>query len=354
MFKKTNNTETLEPTLENKKTKNMKDRFILFFKEEWKFLLFLLIFYFLLTYEFPFVIYTPGGAINMSERISGENTYKEEGSLSMTYVSMLKGTVPFLALSYIVPNWDITPSSDVTYDDLDLKETIEIDKIHMKEAISNAEYVAYTHAGIKFEETNIHNVVTYVNKDAKTNIKYGDEILSVDGIKYTTLKEFQNYIGSKNIGDKVKLEYKREDETKTEDVELIGIDGVAKVGMSIASISDYKTDYNIEVKTKSSESGPSGGFITTLAIYNAITEDDLTDGKKIMGTGTIDKEGHVGVIGGVKYKLLGAYDEGAEVFICPKENYEDALKVKNEENMDIILLSAETFDEAVEKLKQLK
>ena len=72
-----------------------------------------------------------------------------------------------------------------------------------------------------------------------------------------------------------------------------------------------------------------------------------------MGTGTIDKDGTVGEIGGVKYKLLGAYKDKAQIFICPLENYEEALKVKEEEEMDIILIGVSTIDEALEKLNNI-
>ena len=74
-------------------------------------------------------------------------------------------------------------------------------------------------------------------------------------------------------------------------------------------------DINIKVKTKSSESGASGGFMTALAIYNALTSDDITKGKIIAGTGTIDSEGNVGVIGGVKYKLSGAVKNHADIML---------------------------------------
>lgn len=325
-----------------------------FIKEEWKFLIFIALLYLGLTYELPYVIYTPGGSINMSERVEGDNTYDADGSLSMTYVSLVRGTPPMMLLSFIVPDWDIYSSEGVLYDNTDMDETIEIDKIYMKEAISNAEYVAYNAAGVAYEELNIHNLVTYVDKNAKTVLKYGDEILSIDGFEYTTLKELQNYISTKNIGDKVRIEYIRNKKTKVDDVELIDIDGTAKVGVSIATVSDFNTDYNIKIKTKSSESGPSGGLITALEIYNKITENDITHGKTVMGTGTIDKDGSVGIIGGVKYKLLGAYDEGAEIFICPKENYEEAIKVKEEKDMDITILGVSTFDETINSLANIK
>lgn len=323
-----------------------------FIKSEWKFLIFIALLYLTMTYELPYVIYTPGGHINMSERVSGEDIYEEEGSLSMTYVSMVKGTIPFLALSKVIPNWDIVKKEKVTYDNTSFEETVEIDKIQMKEAISNAEFVAYTKAGIDFEVRSTHNLVINKSNEAKTNISFGDEIISVDGNAYTTLENFQKYISTMKQGDKIELEYERKGKKLKEEVELIQLDGKTKVGLSIVSIAEYETIHDIEVKTKSSESGPSGGLITALEIYNKIVPSDITRGRKIMGTGTIDKEGNVGEIGGVKYKLLGAYDDGAEVFICPKENYEEALEVKKAEDMAIILIGVETFDEALEALKK--
>lgn len=332
---------------------NILERLTGYIKDEWKFLIFLALLVFTTTFEFPYAIYKPGGSINMSERVKGENTYDEKGSLSMTYVSVVRGTLPFLLFSTLNQNWDIVPTSDITYDDADLDETLEIDKIYMMEAISNAQYVAYKHANINFVEKEKHSIVTHVDKEAKTKLKYGDEILSIDGNEYKSLSEFQNYVSAKKAGDEVRIEYKRNDETSIDIVTLIDMDGHTKVGLGIATISDFETDFDIEVKTKEGESGPSGGFITALAIYNRITEKDLTKGKTVMGTGTIDRDGVVGEIGGVKYKLLGAVRKGAEVFICPEENYEEALQVKKENDLNVVLLSAKSFDEAIQKLADL-
>lgn len=324
-----------------------------FIKEEWKFLVFLLLLYLGFTYEFPYVIYAPGGHIDMSERVKGDNTYESSGSLNMTYVSMVKGSAPFLILSTILPNWDIVSRDSVTYDDADLKETVEIDKIYMKEAISNATYVAFKKAGIEFEEKITHNIVTFVDEEAKTELHYGDEILAIDGEKFSTMTEFQNYVSAKAPGQKIAIDYEREGKKKTDVVTLIELGGKTKVGISIAGVSEYESDFDIEVTTKSSESGPSGGLITALEIYNQITSSDITKGHTIMGTGTIDKDGTVGEIGGVKYKLLGAYRDKATVFICPQENYDEALKVKEKKDLDITLIGVSTFEEALERLRDI-
>lgn len=324
-----------------------------FLKENWKFIIFLVVFYLFMNYQLPYSIYTPGGAINMSDRVSGENTYKEEGSLSMTYVSMVKGSIPFIGLSYIIPNWDLVPTDDITYDDASLKETVEIDKIYMKEAISNAEGVAYKTANIDYKIKSTKNVITYISSEAKTHLRYGDELTRVDGMEVKSIKDLQEYIKTKSVGDKINIDYIRDNKENTDEVTLIDMNGEVKAGLSMALINEYDTPYNIEVKTKSSESGPSGGLITALEIYNRITEEDITKGMKIMGTGTIESDGTVGEIGGVKYKLIGAVKKGAEVFICPEENYKEAASVAKKNKYNIKIISAKTFEEALLKLNNL-
>ena len=82
-------------------------------------------------------------------------------------------------------------------------------------------------------------------------------------------------------------------------------------------------------------------------------EEDITKGKKIIGTGTISIDGTVGEIGGIRYKLIGAVHQKADVFLVPEENYEEAVQVKNEKGYDIRLISVSTLEEAVNELKNL-
>jgi PDZ domain-containing protein len=45
----------------------------------------------------------------------------------------------------------------------------------------------------------------------------------------------------------------------------------------------------------------------------------------IAGTGEIDAKGKVGPIGGIRQKLVGAQDDGAELFLVPAGNCAEAL-----------------------------
>ena len=130
--------------------------------------------------------------------------------------------------------------------------------------------------------------------------------------------------------------------------------GKKYVGVSAITTFDLKSDTDVNITTKQTESGPSGGLMMTLMVYNAITNQDLTHGKDIVGTGTISLDGSVGEIGGVKYKVIGAVKEGAEIFLVPEDNYEEAMKVKKEKGYDIEIISIKTFMDAVNYLEGLK
>ena len=327
----------------------MKDKIKEFFKENGKGLLILFALFIICNYRLDISIYKPGGVINLDNRISSEDKlYESKGSINMTYVSLVKGTIPTYLIAKILPTWDIVKNENITYDESgDISTTIKIDRYYLEESISNAYLVAFEEANKDYEIIDSNNYVTYIADDAKTNLKLFDNIQKYDNIEFTTFKNMQEYITTKNVGDKINFVVLRDNKIVECYAELIDIGGFAKVGLATAVINEYSSIPDIDVKSKKSESGSSGGFMTALAIYNAITENDITKGSIIAGTGTIDNEGMVGEIGGVKYKLSGAVKNDADVFLVPSANYQEALEYKKEQNLDIELISVKNFHEAI-------
>ncbi len=90
-----------------------------------------------------------------------------------------------------------------------------------------------------------------------------------------------------------------------------------------------------------------------LTTYSYLTNEDLTKGRTVVGTGTIDIDGNVGSIGGVKYKLIGAVKKKADIFLVPNgENYEEAIKIKKEKNYNIKIVGISNIKEAINELKK--
>jgi endopeptidase La len=74
--------------------------------------------------------------------------------------------------------------------------------------------------------------------------------------------------------------------------------------------------------------GPSAGVAFTLAFLSVMLE--LKINREIALTGEIDLYGNVTKIGGVKYKVQGAFKAGVKTVFLPQENKEDLEKVKKE------------------------
>ena len=271
----------------------------------------------------------------------------------MAYVSMVRGSIPFLLISYIIPDWDIVPAEDITADGEDLDEMLEREKIYMQESMDAAIINAYQKASAKIEITGVINEVAYITEQADTNLKIKDQIIAVNGKEIHSLADMQKIISSLNEGEKVELQVIRDKKEITCDAVTYRVGAEAKIGVSLVTTYEYETDPAVSITSKASEAGSSGGLMMSLTIYNQLVEEDITGGKKIVGTGTIDILGNVGEIGGVKYKLIGAVKNDADIFICPEENYEEAMEVAENKGYDITIISVSTFDEAIKKLESL-
>ena len=322
-----------------------------FIINNYKFLIAWIIIVVLFFYELPYVIYTPGGIVNLEERIvvDGEEDVTA-GSLNMSYVSLVKGTIPMLLLSFVVPNWDILPSEEITREDESVDDLLELEKLYMKSSIDNATILAFREAGKELNITREVNNIIYIADEAETDLEMYDELLSVDGKNLATIDELRAYVNTLNEGDTVSILVNRDGKEKECSAKIYNTSDGLKVGISFLTTYEYETTPEIEVTTKNSESGSSGGLMLSLAIYNAIADEDITKGRTIVGTGTIDINGNVGEIDGVKYKLLGANKNNAEIFLCPMENYEEALEVKEEYDLDVEIHGVAIFSEALEYL----
>lgn len=321
-------------------------------------LIFLLGFYIFMTYPLPYFVLVSGGTIDVSDRVKITDEYDQEGSFNLAYVNELKGTFPTVLLSYVIPSWTLYEESDYVIDDTEDVTDINIrDQLSLKESLQNSVKVAYIAAGKEFEISETSYYLYYVYDFVKeySSLKVGDKLLSYDGIKIENIQDYKEYVNSKEIDDEIEIEYERNSKKGKTKLKVYEEDGKKYTGIMVYNIYKYSTDPKIEFNFHSNESGSSGGLTLALAIYNKLTEEDITKGLKIVGTGTIESDGTVGEIGGVEYKLKGAVKAKADIFICPKgDNYNDAKTLKEKEGYDIDIIEVSTFEEALEKLKEYK
>lgn len=297
-------------------------------------------------------IYSPGGLINLNDRIETNNKYTEEGSFNLTYVTARSGIIPNILLSYIIPSWDLVPTSDVKVDDESMKEVNLRNRIYLEETSYNAIIAAYKEAGKPYTVDSTDLKVTYIIDKDNNNLEVGDTIKEINGVKidsYETLKQEKDKYKEK---DKLNIKVLRNNKEK-ECYAILKKDknNNLTIGIYLATLKNVSTLEEVKYVFKNNESGSSRGLMCALEIYNRITDYDITKGDIIAGTGSIDENGIVGDIDGVKYKLKGAVKNKAKVFIVPSGNYDEALKLKEENNYDIELIKADNLHNVIENLK---
>lgn len=321
-----------------------------FWKENKFYLLVTLIIIIVSNYRLPYYVSSPGGTININNRIEYEDLVSYEGSLNMLYVSQYEATIPIYLMSYIMKDWDLESISEnqisnETYQEIDTRNKIMLDN-----SINNATYVAYQAAGKEIEVKDKKNLV--IGTLADIDLKIGDELLQLDGHDIDDFSMIKETILEHEIGDTLLFKIKRDGKEKEIKAEVKDLDGEKGIGVVIITNYEYETDPEIKLNFKKSESGSSGGMMMALSIYSAISGEDILKGRNIAGTGTIDIEGNVGKIDGIKYKIIGAVSDDMDVVLVPSDNYEEAKEVVKEKGYDIELVEVMTFDDAIEYLSK--
>lgn len=325
-----------------------------FFQENWKFLVVFVVLGVLFTYEFPYYIDAPGGLMNVSDKIEMVGGNESDGSFNLAYVSELRATIPTLLVAFFNPSWDVLKEEDMLYDNETIRDLTLRDQLLLKEALGNATIVGFDKAGASFEVASEKVYVSYKTEDAITDLKVGDQFLSVAGEDVLNKEGLSDLIQSLSVGEEVSIKVlnRGKEYVRTATIQEVGDRKL--IGVVLTQVSDVKTDPLVEFHFSKNESGPSGGLMTALSIYNMLVKEDLTRGKKIVGTGTIELDGSVGSIGGVKYKLKGAVRKKAQIFFVPAgENYEEALKLVDKYQYDIQVVSVAHIDDAILYLKNL-
>ena len=325
---------------ENKFINNTKQ----FIKDNFKSMILMLIFIIVVNIELPYYIEAPGGTINLTKRIDDDYN-KNDGSLNMLYVTQYRGNIVTVLLGQIFPSWDIYEISNQQISNETSKEIYLRNKVMLDNSIQNATFVAYQEAGIEITIKDTKNIVIATTKE--NDIEIGDNIISVDNHKISNINELKSYLNSKNEGDVVKVILERKEKEKTISITL---DEDKILGVVMITNYEYELPEELDINFRNGEGGSSGGLILTLGIYSEITGIDILKGRNIAGTGTIDIEGNIGEIDGVKYKIAGAVKDKMDIVLVSPYNYEEAKKVVEENNYDIKLVEVSTFKEAVEYL----
>ena len=284
-----------------------------FIKDNYKFIILLIFIAIIFWLPLPYYIDAPGGLTKLNNKVTIKNK-SIDGSYNMTYVSEYKASIPLILFSLINKDYDIYKKEDIVLDNETDKEYYERDRLYLEESISNAVISAYKLANKDVKISNNYLYVGYILDDSNTDLLVGDSIISIDGVKVSTKEEINKLLSKKKSKDKINIKVIHDSKEYNRYAYLKEKKGKILIGIIPIEVFDYKTDPKVKIKSSKSESGGSGGLMLSLTIYDLLVKENLSHGRTIAGTGTIDRYGNVGEIGGVKYKIKGAVKDKADMF----------------------------------------
>ncbi len=283
------------------------------------------------TVPMPYVVLKPGPTVNTLGSDNGKEVIKVEqattseskGELRLTTV----GVQPDIELVWAIRGWfsddqAVVPRELIYPPDKTQEQVEQSNAEDLLESQSSAETVALRELGYPVQVT-IDKVVP--GGPSAATLKAGDVITSVEGTPVTSTLKLTELVRAKPAGTPLSIGYTRAGTAATAEIipRADAADQPPRLGVRVKTNQPHPFTLKLELDKIG---GPSAGLMFTLGILDKMRPEDLTGGRIIAGTGTIDDEGDVGPIGGIAQKLRGAKAAAATVFLVPADNCNEALR----------------------------
>lgn len=271
------------------------------------------------------VAYAPGSASDLTPRIklTGAQQYRPKGSFLLATVGLTDRLT--------ITQW-VRARLDA---DVDLKDYDQVyprgrsTELTRSRAMMDDSKTLATLAALRYlgqDGTGSGAKVIEVEPTLPANGKLvaGDIITAVNSAPICVAGDLRTGITATRKGSPVALSVTRAGTTGSIIIEIVPalIEGTPLIGVAAETV---KCDLPVDVSIDTANiGGPSAGLSMTLAILDLLTPGELTGGRVIAATGTIDADGSVGDVGGVKQKTAGVRSAGAKLFLVPTGEEQEA------------------------------
>ncbi|NEK85302.1 PDZ domain-containing protein [Blastococcus saxobsidens] len=309
------------------------------------------------TVPVPYVAQVPGPTFNTLGDIDGEpiiavqgrEPNEVEGDLTLTTVGVSRGG---LSLVQAVRGWfddevAVVPEESVYPPDRSEEETRKVNRQAFITSEQAAESVALGELGFPQKV-----VVRALPEDSPSEgrLEEGDALELVDGRPVPDSEVLAGVLADIPPGTTVPVAYTRLGEPGTTTITTMAAEDRSGSLLGVSVLDQPSAPFDVDIQV-ADVGGPSAGLMLTLGILDLVGEQDLTGGKAVAGTGTIDLQGAVGPIGGIALKMAAARDIGAELFLVPAGNCAEAAAAPD---TGVPMAKVATLDDALQALADLR
>ena len=311
--------------------------------------------------------------------VSGAPSYKTFGKMNMTTVSVsggpyteLSGAEAFYGWLAFDGNRSLVVPTDALYPHVSHEQATAATGAQMADSQTQAKVAAMRQLKMPVTEK-VQVLSTVEGSPAASVLKADDRIVKVGEKQIETLTDVPKAVNASN-GSPIEVTVERDGKQQTFKLTPVRASDDSRWILGAGLKQSYDLPAHVQYNLDG-VGGPSAGLMLALGTVDKLSEGTLLADEDaggdpyrsyISGTGTIDANGKVGAIGGIKYKILATGRYGARYFLAPKENCDSIVKMQAQDpdlfnyyhagqvsgTMTVIPVS--TLDEAVKTVEAIK
>ena len=311
--------------------------------------------------------------------VSGAPSYKTFGKMNMTTVSVtggpyteLSGAEAFYSWLAFDGNRSLVVPTDALYPHVSHEQATAATGAQMADSQTQAKVAAMRELKMAVNEK-VQVLSTVEGSPAASALKADDRIVKVGEKQIETLTDVPKAVNASN-GSPIDVTVERNGTQQTFKLTPVRSSDNSRWILGAGLKQSYDLPAHVQYNLDG-VGGPSAGLMLALGTVDKLSEGTLLADEDaggdpyrsyISGTGTIDADGKVGAIGGIKYKILATGRYGARYFLAPKENCDSIVKMQAQDpdlfnyyhagqvsgTMTVIPVS--TLDEAVKTVEAIK
>lgn len=289
----------------------------------------------------------PAREITPLIRVEGAPTYGSSGHLVMTTVRFTKLTAIGALISWIDPERAVVAEAVVYPPGLTPEEEERRAISQMDQSKIDAAAVVLSEVADYPDEHGSGALIELVGEGCPADRRLfpGDVIKTIDGESVDSRREASRLIDAVPTGEPIEFRVEADGE-----LEAVRVTRGPCPGSDEELLGIFLLDaFPFQITIRSGDvGGPSAGLMWALALYDLLTPGDLTEGRTIAGTGTIDLDGNVGPIGGILDKVVAARSTRADILLIPEGNLEE---LRGVDRGGVRVIPVSTFEEAVRSLE---
>jgi len=281
-------------------------------------------------------------AVNTAITLEG---IEQNSSIHTVSVIAMPYVTPFMLMIYNLSSRVDLRTPSINDQDLTIFERARQARLSKESSLISSVIVSYTLA----MNSNPNVIIEYQFTGLRINyrdpihhqLNIADQILSVNGINESAELMIQEFRTSETLLLEIRPYDKIDDENSSQTFQI------ENIGKGWSFFSWYNIDQEVTYPKFSFPilnqfiGGPSGGAMQTLSLYVDLTEIKIN--QKIVGTGTINSDGSVGRIGGLRQKVYAALDANATIFFLPASQFNEVADLTNK----IRLVPINNIEEAI-------